>query len=71
MVVQHWIANKDNNYYYQAFRLRGSWKSYQWKLISKWHKLKLDIQTAPDKLGSQDENSREHVLRSQMIIKWN
>ena len=31
----------------------------------------LDIQTAHDKVGSQDENSREHVLRSQMIIKWN
>jgi hypothetical protein len=31
----------------------------------------LDIQTAHDKLSSQDENSREHALRSQMIIKWN
>ena len=53
------------------FRLRGPRKSYRWKRISKVHKLVIDIQTAHAKLGSQDGNSREHVSRSQMIIKWN
>ena len=56
---------------YYAFRLRGSWQSYQWNLNSELHKLMISIQTAHAKLSSQDENSREHVLRSQMIIKWN
>jgi len=31
----------------------------------------VDIQTAHAKMSSQDGNSREHWLRSQMIIKWN
>jgi hypothetical protein len=31
----------------------------------------IDIQTIHDKLDSQDGNSREHRLRSRMIIKWN
>ena len=54
---------------YIAFRLWGSNKSYQWNLNSEVHKLLLDIQTIHDKLSSQDENSREHILRSRMIIK--
>jgi hypothetical protein len=48
---------------YEAFRLRGSKKSYQWKRISEVHKLMVDIQTAHDKLGSQDGNSREHEIK--------
>jgi len=36
------------------------WKSYLWNWDSELHKLILDIQTAHDKVGSQDENSREH-----------
>jgi len=32
-------------------------------------KLIIDIQTAHAKLGSQDGNSREHLLRSPMVIK--
>jgi len=43
--------------------LRGSKKSYQWKRISEVHKLMVDIQTAHDKLGSQDGNSREHEIK--------
>ena len=31
----------------------------------------IDIQTTCAKVSSQDENSREHILRSLMIIKWN
>jgi len=45
---------------FNTFRLRGSRKSYLWKRISESHKLMIDIQTAHDKLGSQDGNSREH-----------
>jgi len=45
---------------FNTFRLRGSRKSYLWKRISELHKLMIDIQTAHDKLGSQDGNSREH-----------
>jgi hypothetical protein len=48
---------------YEAFRLRGSKKSYQWKRISEVHKLMVDIQTAHAKLGSQDGNSREHEIK--------
>ena len=33
--------------------------------ISELHKLLIGIQTTHDKVGSQDGNSREHVLRSQ------
>jgi len=33
--------------------------------------LLIGIQTIHAKLGSQDGNSREHVIRSQMVIKWN
>ena len=45
---------------FEAFRLRGPRKSYQWKRNSEVHKLMVDIQTAHAKLGSQDGNSREH-----------
>lgn len=45
---------------FNAFRLRGSRKSYLWKRISELHKLIVDIQTTHAKLGSQDGNSREH-----------
>jgi len=45
---------------FNTFRLRGPRKSYLWKRISELHKLMIDIQTAHDKLGSQDGNSREH-----------
>jgi hypothetical protein len=45
---------------FNTFRLRGPRKSYLWKRISELHKLKIDIQTAHAKLGSQDGNSREH-----------
>ena len=74
MVVQHWVPNYIFFIYKKKdkkFRLRGRRKSYQWKRISEWHKLMLDIQTAHAKLGSQDGNSREHETRSQMIFKWN
>jgi hypothetical protein len=33
--------------------------------ISELHKLIVEIQTAHDKVGSQNGNSREHELRSQ------
>lgn len=71
MEVQHGNSEQfiKNKKIYIAFRLRGSSKSYQWNLNSEVHKLMVDIQTAHAKLSSQDENSREHVLRSQMIIK--
>ena len=49
-----------NIFVFNAFRLRGSRKSYLWKRISELHKLIIDIQTAHAKLGSQDGNSREH-----------
>jgi hypothetical protein len=70
MEVQH-VNFEQVKIKFYAFRLRGSWKSYQWKLNSEVHKLMISIQTAHDKLGSQDENSREHILRSLMVIKWN
>ena len=54
------IPNKLEIYIFNAFRLRGSRKSYLWKRISELHKLKEDFQTAHAKLGSQDGNSREH-----------
>lgn len=57
------IPNKSYNQIYEAFRLRGSRKSYQWKRISEVHKLMVDIQTAHAKLGSQDGNSREHEIK--------
>ena len=41
-------------------QVEGMWKSYLWNWDSEWHKLILDIQTIHDKVGSQDENSREH-----------
>lgn len=70
MEVQHGNSEQFiKNYFYIAFRLRGSSKSYQWNLNSEVHKLMVDIQTAHAKLSSQDGNSREHRSRSQMIIK--
>jgi hypothetical protein len=57
------IPNKSYNKNYEAFRLRGPRKSYQWKRISEVHKLMVDIQTAHAKLGSQDGNSREHEIK--------
>ena len=70
MEVQQGNSQQIREYLFSnAFRLRGSSKSYQWNLNSEVHKLMVDIQTAHAKLSSQDENSREHVLRSQMIIK--
>jgi len=47
----------------EEFRLWGPRKSYQWKRNSEVHKLMVDIQTAHDKLGSQDGNSREHEIK--------
>jgi len=41
-------------------QVEGMWKSYLWNWDSELHKLILDIQTIHDKVGSQDENSREH-----------
>ena len=38
-------------------------KSYLWKLTSELHKLMVDSQTIHDKVGSQNENSREHVFK--------
>jgi hypothetical protein len=66
MEVQHGnsqqkIFFKDKKFY--KFRLRGSRKSYQWKRNSEVHKLMIDIQTAHDKLSSQDGNSREHEIK--------
>ena len=66
IVPLHFALLKHANskdYNYEAFRLRGSRKSYQWKRISEVHKLMVDIQTAHDKLGSQDGNSREHEIK--------
>jgi hypothetical protein len=57
------IPNKSKSKIYEAFRLRGPRKSYQWKRISEVHKLMVDIQTAHAKLGSQDGNSREHEIK--------
>ena len=62
MEVQHGNSQQILKFY-EAFRLRGSRKSYQWKRISEVHKLMIDIQTAHDKLGSQDGNSREHEIK--------
>jgi len=42
---------------------------YQRKLISELNKLIVNNRTAFSKLSSQNENSREHVLKSQMIMK--
>jgi len=53
---------------YSVFWHRLNWgvlQLYHWKLISEWHKLLVSIQTVHDKVGSQNGNSREHVLRSQ------
>ena len=63
MEVQHGNSQQIKNKIYEAFRLRGSKKSYQWKRISEVHKLMVDIQTAHAKLGSQDGNSREHEIK--------
>jgi hypothetical protein len=41
----------------------GALKSYLWKLTSELHKLFIDSQTIHDKVGSQNENSREHVFK--------
>ncbi len=69
MEVQHGNSQQVTNLFCKAFRLRGPRKSYQWKRISKEHKLMVEIQTAHAKLGSQNGNSREHISRSLMIIK--
>jgi len=53
------VGERDK-FLFNTFRLRGPRKSYLWKRISELHKLMIDIQTAHDKLGSQDGNSREH-----------
>jgi len=60
MEVQQVNSQQVKNLIFNAFRLRGSRKSYLWKRISELHKLIIDIQTAHAKLGSQDGNSREH-----------
>jgi hypothetical protein len=46
-------------------KIRGALKSYLCKHNSELHKLIVDIQTAHDKVCSQNGNSREHILRSQ------
>ena len=53
------IINDKINIVIIWFMLRGPRKSYRWKIISKLHKLMIDIQTAHAKLGSQNGNSRE------------
>jgi len=63
MEVQHGNSQQIIDLFYEAFRLRGPRKSYQWKRISEVHKLMIDIQTAHAKLGSQDGNSREHEIK--------
>ena len=61
MEVQQGNSQQIRKYiFFNAFRLRGSSKSYLWKRISELHKLIVDIQTAHAKLGSRDGNSREH-----------
>lgn len=60
MEVQQANSQQIKNFIFNAFRLRGSSKSYLWKRISELHKLIVDIQTAHAKLGSRDGNSREH-----------
>lgn len=47
----------------------GNITFYQRKLISKLNKLMVKNRTAFSKLSSQNGNSREHVLKSQMIMK--
>jgi len=61
MEVQH--GNSQQIFLKEEFRLWGPRKSYQWKRNSEVHKLMVDIQTAHDKLGSQDGNSREHEIK--------
>jgi len=56
-------SNKKLKNLSEEFRLRGPRKSYQWNRNSEVHKLMIDIQTAHDKLGSQDGNSREHEIK--------
>ena len=41
----------------------GALQPYLWLLTSELHKLFIDSQTIHDKVGSRDENSREHMFK--------
>jgi hypothetical protein len=52
-----------------AFRLRGRENLTNGGESRKYIILLIGFQTTHAKLGSQDGNSREHMIRSQMVIK--
>ena len=66
MEVQNCDSQQLLSLKFKLFRrlvMRGSNKSYLWRLISELHKLIVDIQTTLAKLSSQDGNSREHRIK--------